>query len=348
MENNQHVKIIGAGIDKTVLSFVAQEEGAEGIKVSNCSNITLEGFTIEDAKGDNIKVTDTDGITFRSIKSQWNGEPDEENGAYAFYPVLSKNVLLEKCVAIGASDAGFYVGQSDSVVIRDNEAYLNVAGYESENSRWVEIYNNSAHHNTGGILVFDLPGLTQYGHTTKIYNNGARNNNYRNYAPEGNIVAAVPPGTGIMLLATRKIEIFNNQIIDNRTLGAGIISYDLVEALAAEEEEDSQIRSLIKEESYNPYPDEVYFHDNQIENSYTLPTLENDFGLLFLTKFTFATPDIAWDGIVPDRDSFKFCIQEADDVRFADLDAANDFESLNTDVSPFYCGVEEIELSVKL
>ncbi len=193
-----------------------QEEGAEGLKIANGVSIIIENFTIENAKGDNIKVTDTRGITIRNVKSQWTGTPEESNGAYAFYPVLSSNVLVENCIAIGASDAGIYVGQSDSVIIRNNEAYYNVAGIESENSRWVEIYGNHAHDNTGGILVFDLPGLTQYGHTTRVFSNNIHENNFRNFAPKGNVVATVPPGTGVMLLATRtlRFSITSSQTIE--------------------------------------------------------------------------------------------------------------------------------------
>ena len=217
IDNKKYLTIKGAGIDKTTLSFAMQEEGAEGIKVSNCTNITFEDFTIQDAKGDNLKVTDTKGITFRLVKSEWTGEPKEENGAYAFYPVLSKNVLVENCIAIGSSDAGIYVGQSDSVIIRNNEAYYNVAGsIESENSKWVEIYGNDVHDNTGGILVFDLPGLTQYGHTTRVFKNVVTSNNFRNFAPAGNVVASVPPGTGLMLLATRILRFLK---MSSKTIG---------------------------------------------------------------------------------------------------------------------------------
>ncbi len=148
VDGNKYLTIKGQGIDKTILSFEMQEEGAEGLKIANGVSIIIENFTIENAKGDNIKVTDTRGITIRNVKSQWTGTPEESNGAYAFYPVLSSNVLVENCIAIGASDAGIYVGQSDSVIIRNNEAYYNVAGIESENSRWVEIYGNHAHDNT--------------------------------------------------------------------------------------------------------------------------------------------------------------------------------------------------------
>ena len=39
------------------------------------------------------------------------------------YPVQCKNVLIDGCVAIGASDAGIYVGQSQYVIVRNSKAY---------------------------------------------------------------------------------------------------------------------------------------------------------------------------------------------------------------------------------
>ena len=346
IDGKKQITIRGAGAQKTLLSFAAQKEGAEGLKISNCENIVLERFTIEDAKGDNIKATDTRGITFRNVISRWSGKPKEENGAYAFYPVLCKNVLIENCIAIGSSDAGIYVGQSDSVIIRNNIVHHNVAGIESENSKWVEIYKNEAYENTGGILIFDLPGLTQYGHTTRVYQNRVYDNNYRNFAPKGNIVAAVPPGTGMMLLATRNINIFKNEIKNNKTIGIAIASYDLVEAMSATEEE-SQINENIaaarQDLDYDPYPNNIFIYENNISNNHWIPSLSSDFGLLFLTKFPFNTPDIVWDGIVPDRQTFEFCMNENGEITFGDLDAANNFEELTTDYSTFDCQSEKIE-----
>ena len=106
MDGKKNILIRGRGIDKTVLSWKNQTEGAEGIRVSNGFNIVMEDFTVQDAKGDNLKVNDTRGITLRRIKSEWTGEPKTENGAYALYPVLCKNVLMEECIAVGSSDAG--------------------------------------------------------------------------------------------------------------------------------------------------------------------------------------------------------------------------------------------------
>ena len=95
LEGKENITIRGKGKELSVLSFKGQKDGAEGIRIANCKNITLEGFSVEDASGDNIKVTDTDGITIRNIKSAWTGIVDEENGSYGLYPVLCRNVLIE-------------------------------------------------------------------------------------------------------------------------------------------------------------------------------------------------------------------------------------------------------------
>lgn len=351
MDAKKHIVVKGAGMKKTVLSFKGQEEGAEGIKISYCEDITLEGFTVEDAAGDNIKVTDTDGITFRRVKAQWTGPVSESNGAYALYPVLCKNVLIEECVAIGSSDAGIYVGQSDSVIIRNNEASRNVAGIESENSNYVEIYGNKAINNTGGILVFDLPGLTQYGAHIKVHDNLIQENNHRNFAPEGNIVGVVPPGTGLMLLATRNVEVYNNHMLDNRTVATAIISYELVAAISEEneplgDEKDEGSAQRINsnyelDAAYNPFPEAIVMRDNTIENSKWFATFAHDFGMLFNWKFPFNPPDIVFDGFIKEgqKPADVLCLKENDAFTFVNLDAPNDLEDLNENKTPFVCSL---------
>ena len=69
------------------------------------------------------------------------------------------------------------MGQSENVIIRDNKTYWNVAGIESENSSNVEIYNNDSYNNSGGILIFDLPGLTRYGNNITAHHNNIYENN---------------------------------------------------------------------------------------------------------------------------------------------------------------------------
>lgn len=354
LDGVNHLTVKGAGIDKTVLSFLNQSEGAEGIRIVNSKNVTLDGFTVEDASGDNIKVMDTKGITFRKVKVAWTGPIDKTNGAYGFYPVLCKNVLIEHCEAMGASDAGIYVGQSDSVIIRNNKAYQNVAGIESENSRWVKVYENDAYDNSGGVLVFDLPGLTQFGKSIEVFDNRIYENNRKNFAPEGNIVAAVPPGTGVMILATDNVHVHNNQIFQNKTVGAAIISYVLVSKLTGDntsEETNAGSAQRInqkykQDQNYNPFSRNIRLENNEIKNDYLFPALSHDFGRLFFLKFGFETPDVVYDGILPpgitDREQlrnseYKICLKEMMDTRFADMDAGNDFSEITHDKSVFLC-----------
>ena len=50
-------------------------------------------------------------------------------------------------------------------------------------------------------------------------------NNHANFAPKGNIVATVPPGTGVMIMANDEVEVFDNTIEQNQTAGLSIVSY---------------------------------------------------------------------------------------------------------------------------
>lgn len=346
MDGKSNITIKGQGMDKTILSWKNQTEGAQGMQVSNGKNIVLQDFSVEDAKGDNLKVNDTNGLVLRRIRSVWFDGPKTTNGAYALYPVLCKNVLMEECIAMGSSDAGIYVGQSDSVIIRNNKAFWNVAGIESENSRWVEIYGNEAYDNTGGILVFDLPGLTQYGHSTKVYNNKIHDNNYENFAQKGNVVASIPPGSGMMILATHDIEVFNNEIIDNTTVGIALVSYELVAALneGVEEQENSiggvqTVDNRFREDSlYNPFPYNVKIEKNKFSNSHWFPSFQNDVGKLLAIKSAFYPPDVLYDGIPnPKQAERNICIGESGKITFINLDAANDFKGLTKELTGFEC-----------
>ena len=202
------VMVIGAGMQKTILDFSNQLSGAQGILVSS-NEVILKDFAVINASGDAIKVIGVDGIYMINLRVEWTNGPATENGAYGFYPVQSKNVYIEGCIAIGASDAGIYVGQSENIIVKNNTAMFNVAGIEIENSYYADVFGNVVTMNTGGILVFDLPDLPQQGgHHIRVYNNRSFDNNTDNFAPKGNIVASVPRGTGMLILANSIIEVF--------------------------------------------------------------------------------------------------------------------------------------------
>ena len=274
----------GEGMNKTILSFKNQLSGAQGLSVTS-NGVTLRDFAVEDAKGDAIKVKGVDNINFIRIRTEWTNGPDELNGAYGLYPVESKNVLIDSCVAIGASDAGIYVGQSENIIVKNSRAEFNVAGIEIENSYYADVYNNHAENNTGGILVFDLPDIPQQGgHHVRVFRNKSINNNTDNFAPEGNIVGEVPRGTGIIIQANSHVEIFDNDIGGNDTINIAVVTYGY----------DTD------DKNYYPHPRNIQIHNNRFTKSGLNPDLETGELAKILYELSGGNmPDIFWDGIVP-------------------------------------------------
>ena len=221
------VTIKGAGMDSSILSFKNQAQGAEGLLV-NADDFVIQDLAIEDTVGDALKINESTNVTIRRVRTEWTRGANTENGAYGIYPVQARNVLIEGSVAIGASDAGIYVGQSSQIIVRNSRAEFNVAGIEIENSTYADVYDNVATNNTGGILVFDLPNLpVQGGQATRVFNNDIYENNTENFAPEGNIVGNVPPGTGLLILANDNIEVFENDFRDNKSVNIMVYSFAL-------------------------------------------------------------------------------------------------------------------------
>ena len=279
-----NVQIEGEGMNQTILDFKNQKSGAQGLSVTS-DNVTLQDFSVQDAKGDAIKVKGVTNIKFLRVKTEWTDGPKSENGAYGLYPVESKNVLIDGCIAIGASDAGIYVGQSQNIIVRNSRAEFNVAGIEIENSYYADVYDNVATNNTGGILVFDLPSLPQQGgHHVRVFNNKSVGNNTDNFAPEGNIVGEVPRGTGIIIQANSDVEIFNNVIGDNDTVNIAVVTYG----------------SDTDDEEYYPHPKSIQIHGNEFgPTGYNPDTSKGELAQILFDLSGGDMPDIFWDGLVP-------------------------------------------------
>ena len=334
LDGKQNVVIKGAGMDKTILNFKGQISGAEGIKVTNAANITLQDLTVQNTKGDAIKTQQVEGITFSHVKVEWTGGPDKDNGSYGLYPVQCTNVLIDHCTAVGASDAGIYVGQSNHIIVKNCRAYQNVAGIEIENSQFADVYDNEVFNNTGGILVFDLPDLIQKeGGHIRVFTNEVYDNNLSNFAPKGNIVAKVPPGTGVMVLATRHVEIFNNRIVNNITASTAVVSYYMTEL-------------PIHDKTYKPFPDSIYIHDNLYKRPNVRTTAKGRMGKMFRLKLRFGkkVPHILFDGIKdPSKPQRAICIRNNENATFVNMDAENGFKNKSFDIQLYDCAIQPIQ-----
>ncbi|MEG3789915.1 parallel beta-helix domain-containing protein [Lysobacter sp. CCNWLW3] len=279
------VTIRGAGPDKSVLSFKGQKAGAEGLLV-NASNFTIENIAIEDSKGDGLKVNEGEHITIRNVRVEWTGGPSTKNGAYGLYPVKTRNVLIENSVAIGASDAGIYVGQSRDVIVRNSRAEFNVAGIEIENTVNADVYGNTATNNTGGILVFNMPALSQQGGAIRVYKNQVYKNNTANFGAKGTPVASVPAGSGVVVNSNDDVEIFDNDISDNATTNIIISS---VYSTGYKDEQAAK--------DFDPYPERISVYGNRLSGGGDAP---DGFDLKALKVASYGLsgnlPDVLWDG----------------------------------------------------
>jgi parallel beta-helix repeat protein len=282
LRTNQ-VTLRGRGMNQTILSFQDQNQGKQGILV-NRDAFVIEDLTIQDTRGDGIKVEGASNVAFRRVRVRWTGEAKSTNGAYGIYPVQCKGVLVDECEASGASDAGIYVGQSETIVVRRCRAERNVAGIEIENSRDADVHDNLTTNNAGGLLIFDLPDLpVKKGKRVRAFKNRVISNNHPNFATPGTIVSTVAPGTGLVVMATDQVEVFHNEIRGNDTVNLAVVSYFIT-------------GRACKDKEFDPIPRSVSVHDNTFADGGRKPTGER--GALFATLLGTPVPDMVWDGMV--------------------------------------------------
>ena len=322
------VTVRGEGMDATILDFTDQDSGGNGVKITS-DGVTFEDLQVLNTPGDGIRADDVEDITFRRIKILWSSPEVEEHGAYGLYPVGCTRVVIENSVVDGASDAGIYVGQSNMIIVRDNEALNNVAGIEIENSNDAEVMNNHAHNNTGGIAIFDLPGLAQAGTRSKVHDNLVEDNNTENFGEPGSAVAGIPAGTGLFILASDFNEVHDNIIRNNESVGLAIVAYTSLFGDPSE-----------KDPEFNPFPSGNFIHDNTFENNGTDP---HDVAAAITSVRPI--PDIVWDGCLDESvdntdGRFDNCVSDNGEATYLNIDGICGDGS--TDISEVTCEQEPL------
>jgi parallel beta-helix repeat protein len=346
--NVDGVTVRGAGKDATVLDFSGQVNGAEGMLV-HASDFTIEGLTLQNTKGDALKINEGQNVIIRGVRARWTGGPSTKNGAYGLYPVQIRNLLVEDSEAIGASDAGIYVGQSRNIVVRNNMVRQNVAGIEIENSTDADVHDNEATQNTGGILVFNMPNLPTPGRATRVFHNHSYANNTANFGARGTAVASVPAGTGVIVNSNPQVEIFDNDIADNKTANVIISSYFST----------GYMNKTGVAPTYDPYPSAVYVYGNRFAGGGDAPDGPK---LEALRVAVFGLhghiSDVLWDGFVDGNKlvngkldpSRAICVDNGD-AGVLNADGPEGFKNPSTDKAPYACTLPKlpaVELTGKL
>jgi parallel beta-helix repeat protein len=333
------VTIRGEGSQKSILSFKNEISGPEGMLVY-ANDFTIEHLAIEDSKGDGLKINDGENITIRDVRVEWTGGPKTTNGAYGIYPVKSKNVLIEDSASFGASDAGIYVGQSQNVIVRRNRAEKNVAGIEIENTIDADVYENTATGNTGGILVFNMPNLAQPGRATRVFKNKSIDNNLSNFAAKGAAVASVPAGSGVVVNSNPKVEIFDNDIADNKTANLIISSYFST----------NYYNTRGVDPKYDPYPRSIFVYGNRFKGGGDSP---DGLELKTLKTAMFGInghfPDVLWDGYRDSTnlvngqppDAERICVQNGA-AAVLNADGPNKYKNPKVETTSFQCELPKL------
>lgn len=333
------VTIRGAGADRSILSFKGEISGPEGLLVY-ANDFTIEKLAIEDTKGDGLKINGGDNITIRGVRVSWSAGPQTTNGAYGIYPVRSRNVLIEDSASYGASDAGIYVGQSVNVIVRHCHVEQNVAGIEIENTIHADVYQNTATGNTGGILVFNMPNLSQPGHSARVFSNKVYANNLASFAAKGAAVASVPAGSGVVVNSNSKVEIFDNDIGNNQTANLIISAYFST----------NYYNKPGIDPHYDPYPRSIYIYDNRFSGGGDSP---DGLELKTLKVAMFGLyghfPEILWDGYRDEQNlvnglppaAERICVKNGTAI-VLNADGPHKYKNPTTDMAPYRCELPKL------
>ena len=211
--------------------------------INTGSDFVIENFDLQHYVANGVVAQHARNVTFRKLKI-------DGTGLYGVYPVSCTGVNVEECIATGIADAALYVGQSRDIHVHDSEAYGNVTGIEIENSINAIVENNYVHDNSGGILVFVLPNnVSKAGRDCIVRNNRVIENNHVNFGNPNSIVANVPPGSGILVMAADNTEITGNEIRGNQSYGVTVCSLEA---------------AFPKGTAFDvgPTPDNTFIHDN--------------------------------------------------------------------------------------
>ena len=296
---NVTVRGLGAAVTDTVLDFSTHEGTTNDTMLVTADGFTIENLWVKNTPGNGVVARQSDKPTFRKLKVSWDSPQSATHGAYAVYPAECTNVLIEDCDVEGAADAAIYVGQGTGAIVRRNKAHDSVLGIELENTTDGEVYDNDIYNNTGGLAVFLLGNLNKKtAERNLLRDNNVHDNNHVNFGDSTTFVAAIPKGSGIIVVGSDGTEIRNNKVENNQSAGVLVVSYLLMQALVPGAKPDPQT---------DPYPDGTFIHDNTYANNGTMPATPLD--LIGISP----TENVLWDGIVrssapaTDPDA-KFCL----------------------------------------
>jgi hypothetical protein len=152
-------------------------------------------------------------------------------------------------------------------------------------------------------------------------------------------VAAVPAGSGVLVMANDEVEIFDNRITDNASANI-IVTSSFTIGLGGEDDP-----------TFDGYPEGIHIHDNELSGGGSAPdAILEALQLILSPDGTMPLPDIVWDGSVNEASLIdgaiapenRICVRQPGS-EVVDADAANGFAAPRIATAEFDCQLDPLE-----
>jgi parallel beta-helix repeat protein len=206
----------GAVLDGTGLGL------PHGIRVRSLDGSRIDGFTLE---GLTIRGYQRYGSQVSGVDHfRLTGTRYVDNPLYGLFPVRCSQGRVDHNTVTGSVDSGVYVGQCTDVRVDHNVAHENTIGLEVELSRRVVVEDNISTGNAIGALVQISPGRpVKVTDEVVVRRNVLSGNNAPNpVTPDEGLLGSLPGGVGVANVAGDHVDIVDNVVSGNRSVGIGV------------------------------------------------------------------------------------------------------------------------------
>jgi hypothetical protein len=241
-----YIKLIGSpkAPDRVVLE--GNDKKTNGVFVNGADKVTVRGFRAQNYTSNGFFFVNVVGYLAQDLVAA-------KTGVYGIYAFNSMGGTMRDSEAYYNNDAGFYIGQTPVQVkpkrsiVTNIDSWGNPLGWSGTNMRYVTITKSRFFNNGAGIVPNALdsekfpPAEDNIIRDNDIFWN---NFNYHKGAPfdvnEEATAAAVPVGTGVLLLGGR-----HNHVENNRIYGNWMVGYAAVEGFFLQNPENKDAIDLV-------------------------------------------------------------------------------------------------------
>jgi hypothetical protein len=234
----ENVTLAGTGFSRNDVVIDAEFKKHVAIRTDRSDGFVAKNFSVFRGIEHGLYTVETDGYWFENVYGAYSG-------AYELFAFASDHGMMKDCEAVGAGDAGLYVGGGPYAgrvanIIENCDVHHNALGFSGTNDNDQVIRNSRFWDNAAGI-VFDAEGDHPGYHTgspnilgpqgARIVGNQIWDNNFNIYSTKSNVK---PIGTlrnqvhvlgvGIVLSSFSFNVIRGNWIWGNNLAGVAIVS----------------------------------------------------------------------------------------------------------------------------